>query len=92
MAVTIKSFLTVFQQERARGLILIAIREDLPPLLLLQKVIRDHFGRDLTDGELAAAGKAVRVVAESLGHPHLRYNVPFSVPGAQHASGSTYVN
>jgi hypothetical protein len=89
MSVTLQAFLVVFRQDRSRNLINIAAEEEIPALAVLQKVIRDHFGV-LTDGELATAGKAVRIVAEELGHPHLRYSVPFNVPGAQHGSGSTY--
>lgn len=89
MSVTIDDFLLVFRQDRSTNLIRLVIPENLPPLLVLQQVIWDHFGK-LTDAELATAGKAVRIVAEELGYPHLRYHVPFSAPRAQHGSGSTY--
>jgi hypothetical protein len=89
MSVTFEQFLACFQKDRPKNLIITAIEEDIPPLALLGKVLRECFG-PLSDGELATAGKAVRVVAESLGHRHLQYGIPFKVPGSQHRSGSMY--
>lgn len=91
MSVTLKQFLVVFRGDRGRNLISVATQEDIPALLLMQKLIREEFGV-LTDAELATAGKAVRIVAEELGYRHLRYNVSFSLPGAQHGSASLYTH